>query len=202
MPDPLSHNNDMLIIKPNQLPDFWWLNPWHHAKRLSKTVFALRDYADAHDDALTIAKSELQEAGESIAMLQRKVREITEERDNAYRVNKNVNEALSKLTGTIAAARMATPDTCLDGHGPESWMKNTVALLDRVTKERDATDADLARIEALHDELKDKFTEVRYTLFKAGCFSEDSTALGMAQHLARWMKGGKAKPAKKKGGRK
>lgn len=84
------------------------------------------------------------------------IKTLRKDRDEAYRVNKNVNEAMSNLTSAIAAARVATPDTCLDGHGPESWMKNTVALLDRVVNERDALRDERNKLADEIAELKDK----------------------------------------------
>ncbi len=32
----------------DKLPRFWWLRPWHHARRLHATVLALRNINDVH----------------------------------------------------------------------------------------------------------------------------------------------------------
>ena len=169
----------MLIIKPNQLPAFWWLNPWHHAKRLSKTVFALRDYADAHDDRLTIAKSELQEAGESIAHLQRKVREITEDRE--------FHKAEAKRFEDLSAEwreKLGDVKKVLNRAGDFGEESTTLGLAQYLV-------SDLI-------DLRERFAAV----------CEERDALRPKQILthsgkpsASWKKP-KAKPAKKKGGRK
>ena len=52
MPDPLAHSPDMLIVKGNTLPRFWWLTPWSTARSLASTVAALKAYADRADEAL------------------------------------------------------------------------------------------------------------------------------------------------------
>jgi len=46
MPDPLSHHADMLIIRPDSLPRFWWLNPWRVCRQLHKNAVALRELSD------------------------------------------------------------------------------------------------------------------------------------------------------------
>ena len=52
MPDPLSHHPDMLIIRPDSMPRFWWLNPWRVCRQLHKNAVALRELSDRQDDLL------------------------------------------------------------------------------------------------------------------------------------------------------
>ena len=52
MPDPLSHHPDMLIVKPNSMPRFWWLYPWSYAKQLHRNANALKALCDRQDDLL------------------------------------------------------------------------------------------------------------------------------------------------------
>lgn len=67
MPDPLSHAPDMLIIKGNALPRFWWLTPWTTARSLAITVNALKAYADRADAALKSSQMETLAAKQSRA---------------------------------------------------------------------------------------------------------------------------------------
>jgi len=61
MPDPTSHHPDMLIIKGQTLPRFWWLNPWTTARALAVTVNALRAYADRADAHIATLNAEREE---------------------------------------------------------------------------------------------------------------------------------------------
>lgn len=52
MPDPLAHHPDMLIVRPDSLPRFWWLFPWSLARQLHKNAVALRELCDRQDALL------------------------------------------------------------------------------------------------------------------------------------------------------
>ena len=52
MPDPLAHHPDMLIVRPDSLPRFWWLFPWTVCRQLHKNAVALRELADRQDSVL------------------------------------------------------------------------------------------------------------------------------------------------------
>ena len=52
MPDPLSHHPDMITIRPNTMPRFWWLYPWSYARTLHTAANALRALCDRQDDLL------------------------------------------------------------------------------------------------------------------------------------------------------
>lgn len=52
MPDPLSHDPAMLIIKHDSMPRGWWLCPWAYAKQLHRNCVALKALCDRQDDLL------------------------------------------------------------------------------------------------------------------------------------------------------
>ena len=52
MPDPLSHHPDMITIRPNTMPRFWWLYPWSYARTIHTAANALRALCDRQDDLL------------------------------------------------------------------------------------------------------------------------------------------------------
>ena len=52
MPDPLSHHPDMITIRPDTMPRFWWLYPWSYARTLHTAANALRALCDRQDDLL------------------------------------------------------------------------------------------------------------------------------------------------------
>ena len=56
MPDPLAHSPDMITIRPNTKPPFWWLFPWSYARTLHMSANALKAYADRLDDILDIQR--------------------------------------------------------------------------------------------------------------------------------------------------
>jgi hypothetical protein len=49
MPDPLAHSPDMITIRPNKMPAFWWLFPWAYARTLHMSANAVKAYADKAD---------------------------------------------------------------------------------------------------------------------------------------------------------
>jgi len=49
MPDPLAHSPDMITIRPNKMPAFWWVCPWAYARTLHMSANALKAYADRAD---------------------------------------------------------------------------------------------------------------------------------------------------------
>ena len=52
MPDPLAHHPDMITIRPNTMPRFWWLYPWSYARTLHTAANALKALCDRQDDLL------------------------------------------------------------------------------------------------------------------------------------------------------
>lgn len=56
MPDPLAHSPDMITIRPNTKPPFWWLFPWSYARTLYMSANALKAYADRLDAILDIQR--------------------------------------------------------------------------------------------------------------------------------------------------
>ena len=52
MPDPLAHSPDMIIIRPNSMPAFWWLFPWSYARQLYRNCNALKVLSDKQGDLL------------------------------------------------------------------------------------------------------------------------------------------------------
>ena len=42
----------MLVIRPDSLPRFWWLNPWRVCRQLHKNAVALRELSDRQADLL------------------------------------------------------------------------------------------------------------------------------------------------------
>ena len=56
MPDPLAHSPDMITIRPNKMPAFWWVVPWAYARTMHMSANALKAYADRLDDLLDIQR--------------------------------------------------------------------------------------------------------------------------------------------------
>ena len=56
MPDPLAHSPDMITIRPNKMPAFWWVFPWSYARVLHMSANAVKAYADRLDDILDIQR--------------------------------------------------------------------------------------------------------------------------------------------------
>ena len=50
MPDPLAHSPDMITIRPNKMPTFWWVFPWSYARVLHMSANAVKAYADHQDE--------------------------------------------------------------------------------------------------------------------------------------------------------
>jgi hypothetical protein len=59
MPDPTAHADDMkspAFIKPNEMPAFWWLNPWAYARNLKQALHAVDLLTETTEDAYQAAK--------------------------------------------------------------------------------------------------------------------------------------------------
>ena len=73
MPDPLAHSPDMITIRPNSKPPFWWLVPWAYARTLHMSANALKAYADRLDDLLDIQRSIIEEQAADIRLLKARI---------------------------------------------------------------------------------------------------------------------------------
>ena len=73
MPDPLAHSPDMITIRPNKMPTFWWLFPWSYARVLHMSANAVKAYADRLDDILDIQRSLIDEQAAEIRLLKARV---------------------------------------------------------------------------------------------------------------------------------
>ena len=75
MPDPLAHSPDMITIRPNKMPAFWWVCPWAYARTLHMSANALKAYADRLDDILDIQRGIIEEQAADIRLLKARVRD-------------------------------------------------------------------------------------------------------------------------------
>jgi hypothetical protein len=75
MPDPLAHHTDMITIRPNKMPAFWWLFPWAYARTLHMSANALKAYADRLDDLLDIQRGIIEDQAADIRLLKARVRD-------------------------------------------------------------------------------------------------------------------------------
>ena len=73
MPNPLAHSPDMITIRPNKMPAFWWVVPWAYARTLHMSANAVKAYADRLDDILDIQRSLIEEQAAEIRMLKARV---------------------------------------------------------------------------------------------------------------------------------
>jgi len=73
MPDPLAHSSDMITIRPNKMPAFWWVVPWAYARTLHMSANALKAYADRVDDILDIQRSLIEEQAAEIRTLKLRI---------------------------------------------------------------------------------------------------------------------------------
>jgi len=73
MPDPLAHSPDMITIRPNKMPAFWWVFPWSYARVLHMSANAVKAYADRLDDILDIQRSLIDEQAAEIRLLKQRV---------------------------------------------------------------------------------------------------------------------------------
>ncbi len=58
MPNPLAHHPDMLIVKPDSLPRFWWLFPWSVCRQLHKNAVALRELCDRQETVMRVLRAD------------------------------------------------------------------------------------------------------------------------------------------------
>jgi len=75
MPDPLAHSPDMITIRPNSKPPFWWLFPWAYARTLHMSANAVKAYADRLDDILDIQRGIIEDQAADLRMLRQRVRD-------------------------------------------------------------------------------------------------------------------------------
>ena len=73
MPNPLSHHTDMITIRPNSKPPFWWLFPWAYARTLHTSATALKAYADKADRDILHQKAVIANLQADIDMLRQRV---------------------------------------------------------------------------------------------------------------------------------
>jgi len=75
MPDPLAHSTDMITIRPNKMPAFWWLVPWAYARTLHMSANALKAYADRLDDLLDLQRTIIEDQAADIRLLRQRIRD-------------------------------------------------------------------------------------------------------------------------------
>jgi len=75
MPDPLSHHTDMITIRPNSKPLFWWLVPWAYACELHRAANAVKAYADHQDEIVDNQRQTIRHLMAENYMLQQRVRD-------------------------------------------------------------------------------------------------------------------------------
>ena len=73
MPDPLAHSPDMITIRPNKMPAFWWLFPWAYARTLHMSANALKAYADKADRTIVHQQAVIANLQADIGMLRQRV---------------------------------------------------------------------------------------------------------------------------------
>ena len=75
MPDPLAHSTDMITIRPNKMPAFWWLVPWAYACELHRAANALKAYADRLEDLHDLQRTIIEDQAADIRLLRQRVRD-------------------------------------------------------------------------------------------------------------------------------
>lgn len=75
MPDPLAHSPDMITIRPNKMPAFWWLVPWAYARTLHMSANALKSYADRLEDLHDLQRTIIEDQAADIRLLRQRVRD-------------------------------------------------------------------------------------------------------------------------------
>ena len=75
MPDPLAHSPDMITIRPNKMPAFWWVCPWAYARTLHMSANALKAYADKADRTIVHQQAVIANLQADIGMLRQRVRD-------------------------------------------------------------------------------------------------------------------------------
>jgi hypothetical protein len=73
MPDTLSHHPDMITIRPNKMPAFWWLFPWAYARTLHMSANAVKAYADQADRDILRQKAVIANLQADIGMLRQRI---------------------------------------------------------------------------------------------------------------------------------
>lgn len=75
MPDLLAHSPDMITIRPNKMPAFWWLVPWAYARTLHMSANALKAYADRLEDLHDLQRTIIEDQAADIRLLRQRVRD-------------------------------------------------------------------------------------------------------------------------------
>jgi len=75
MPDPLAHSPDMITIRPNKMPAFWWLVPWAYARTLHMSANAVKAYADRLEDLHDLQRTIIEDQAADIRLLRQRVRD-------------------------------------------------------------------------------------------------------------------------------
>ena len=73
MPDPLAHSPDMITIRPNKMPTFWWLVPWAYARTLHMSANAVKAYADRLEDLHDLQRTIIEDQAADIRLLRQRV---------------------------------------------------------------------------------------------------------------------------------
>ena len=75
MPDPLAHSPDMITIRPNKMPAFWWVVPWAYARTLHMSANAVKAYADRLEDLHDLQRTIIEDQAADIRLLRQRVRD-------------------------------------------------------------------------------------------------------------------------------
>ncbi|CAB4135445.1 hypothetical protein UFOVP291_14 [uncultured Caudovirales phage] len=69
MPNPTAHADDMkspAIIKPNEMPAFWWVNPWGYALSMKRALDAVYLLSETTEDAYKAATTVIKQKDELV----------------------------------------------------------------------------------------------------------------------------------------
>ena len=78
MPVPLSHHHDMITIRPNSKPPFWWLVPWAYACELHRAANAVKAYADQADRCVEMQIRIIEDKDREIAALKARIADLND----------------------------------------------------------------------------------------------------------------------------
>lgn len=78
MPDPLSHHTDMITIRPNKMPAFWWLVPWTYARTLHMSANALKSNVDKSNRTIKSQQRVIENLQAEIGLLRRRIADQNE----------------------------------------------------------------------------------------------------------------------------
>lgn len=125
MPNPTAHADDMkspATIKPNEMPAFWWVNPWGYALGLKRALHAVHLLSETTEDAYQAATNVIKQKQEMV---------------DYHRNNLNTFQRKVELT-----LKPACPHLYEDTIGYVQWaadeIKSLRASLSVMTEDRDA----------------------------------------------------------------